>query len=143
MKMEKSILNSVWEEYEKIFLHPSTFLNERNVEELMKDYSEGMLELVVLGSKFARGFCMFYRDSPYSYFIDYLGVREEDQGRGLGKCILDFTLSTIRIKNPEIETIGLLCKDDKVTFYKKNGFVLESSVLINDQLWNKMVNKNV
>jgi GNAT superfamily N-acetyltransferase len=141
--MEKSSISSVWEEYEKIFLNPSTFLNERNVEELKLDFSQGILEIAVMGEDTVKGFCLFYRDSPYTYHIDYLGVPDAFQGRGVGKRLLRDVMQTIYNNHKEIESIGLLCKDDKVQFYLKNGFMLDSIVNIQGHLWNKMMNKNV
>jgi N-acetylglutamate synthase-like GNAT family acetyltransferase len=139
--MEKSLLMSLWEEYNKLFIETSTFLNERNVEDIKKDFEEGISEIVVCGETCVKGFCILYRDSLDSYHIDYLGVPDRFQGLGLGRDILQYVLENVCFHKQEIETVWLLCKDDKLNFYHRFGFKLEETILIGDQLWNKMVNK--
>jgi ribosomal protein S18 acetylase RimI-like enzyme len=137
-KMEKS----VWKEYRRLFLESPTFLQERSVEELMKDYEEGISEMVVCGSSAVRGFCIFFKDGPSSYYIEYLGVPPRYQGMGIGRDVLEYVIQCVFRRDPGIEKIWLLCLDDKVAFYSKAGFECEDKVVVQDQLWNKMVNKN-
>jgi N-acetylglutamate synthase-like GNAT family acetyltransferase len=139
--MEKSLMSSLWEEYQKLFIETSTFLNERNVEELKIDFEEGASEIVVCGSKVAKGFCILYRDTPSSYHIDYLGVPDRFQGRGFGRDILQYVLENVCFHSPEIERVWLLCKEDKVEFYHRFGFEFKERIIHGDQIWNKMVNK--
>jgi len=132
----------IWKEYRSLFLESPTFLQERTVEELISDYEEGISAMVVCGSRDVKGFCIFFKDGPSSYYIEYLGVPPRYQGLGIGRDILNYVVQCVFLRDPGVEQIWLLCLDDKVAFYKKAGFVFEDKVVSHNQLWNKMVNKN-
>lgn len=128
--MERSILK----EYAKLFGGEY----EKTEEELRREIEEGTMELAYIRTEGEiDAFCFFYQTDVYAYFIDYIGVPERRQGVGLGKKILNSVVGYCFSDNL-IDKVSLLCSDDKVLFYEKNGFSKIGIDVQNNRIWNVM-----
>lgn len=139
--MERTLL-SVLEEYERVFLSKPEFRDEKSKETLLREFNDDILEIIHISDinrSEVKAFCIINKSSMKNYYIEYLGVSDKYQGRGLGKRIMNIVID-IYCKLGQVDTITLLCLDDKVPFYEKLNFeFLCREIDINNQVWNKMI----
>jgi len=141
--MERFVdLQRVLEEYSKIFQTCELYRHEKTPEDLTRELTEeGTMELAYVKGDDGeiQAFCFFYQTDIYNYYVEYLGVPDRFQGRGLGKILLN-SVTDYCFSNTMIDQVSLLCPDDKVTFYERNGFEFVDKELEDGvQWWNKMV----
>ena len=142
--MERFVdLQRVLEEYSKIFQTSELYRYEKTPEDLTRELIEdGTMELAYIkGSEDGEihAFCFFYQTDIYSYYVEYLGVPDRFQGRGIGKILLNSVVDEYCFSDPLIENVSLLCPDDKVSFYEKNGFRFTDKETHDSIQWNKMI----
>jgi GNAT superfamily N-acetyltransferase len=131
------ILKDVLEAYREVFLEKDElFRNEPDEEDILISFLEDSLEVVFLED--AKAFCFFRRKDIYTYTIEYLGVRDGFQGKGLGGRLLEIAINICTGKDILIKTIELVCPDKRITFYERHGFVFSEKVLEDTTYWNKM-----
>lgn len=147
--MERSVdLQHTLEEYSRIFGSGGIYSYEKSPEQLINELIEGTMELGYIkdpDTEEILAFCFFYRLDLHYYYIEYLGVPDRHQGKGLGKKLLVSVVEHCVDSDPElIEGVRLLCPDDKVTFYERNGFRRDGLETDEDSgiIWNKMVHFN-
>lgn len=79
------------------------------------------------------------------YYIDSLGVKENQQGKGLGSKLLDFVINEF-VKNKNL-TLGLLVDYDNPnakTLYLRKGFkVIKSKTIAEKQFEYLQINKSI
>lgn len=138
------IIEEVLSAYKEVFNRPGTVFDEEpSPEDILRLIHEESLEVMFM--KDAKVFCFFRRRDIYTYVIEYLGVRENFQGKGLGGRLLHKVMELCYGTDPLIKQILLLCPDDRVTFYERHGFVLSGKETDGGRCWNKMIRltKNV
>ncbi len=71
-----------------------------------------------------RASCTMLYENSYGCFLSHIGVDKSLQGKGVGKTLINSAKSLLAGKR-----LTLLCKKDKVDFYKKCGFICDDKPL--------------
>jgi ribosomal protein S18 acetylase RimI-like enzyme len=131
------MLRNVLDAYEEVFRKgDDVFADEPPSDEIIQSVLENSLEIVFWND--LKAFCFFRRTDIYTYHIEYLGVKNNFAGRGLGGRLLKIVIELCRENDPLVREITLLCPDNRISFYEKHGFVFSNKVVEGTRKWNKM-----
>jgi predicted GNAT family N-acyltransferase len=88
------------------------------------------------------GVCRLQFNSAGEAQIRYMAVKDDVQGMGVGRKLIDFLECKVRQKNTK--KIILQSRENAVEFYKKNGYVIiEKSYLLWGQIQHYLMEKQL
>jgi N-acetylglutamate synthase-like GNAT family acetyltransferase len=77
----------------------------------------------------AIGVCRMHLHTPQEGQIRFMGMREDQQGKGLGKLLLDYLEEQARTMGAT--TMTLQAREKAVNFYRRNGYeIIEKTHLL-------------
>lgn len=100
--------------------------NPEFITHISEKYAENAVVLAVAKEEDIRGICSFYCNRGEIAFLSMIVINGNDQGKGLGRLLLDRMCSLCRekgIKRIRLEVAGN--NETAKRFYQKNGFIPE------------------